>query len=333
MKNIAFTLCSNNYLAQAKTLGDSVKKHNPDIHFVIGLVDKLHPDIDYSFFRDMEILPFYELGYDEFDEMVEKYNIVEFNTAVKPFYFEYIFEHHQCDTVTYFDPDIKIFDSLQPLYDIYDQYDFVLTPHLLKASPDIVPEKEQLLLNVGIYNLGFLGLKRSDGTKTFIKFFKNRLRDKCYIDFNKGLYVDQIWANFIPSYFDKVYIWKDYGCNVGYWNFCERQLSKKENKYYVNSSDPLLFFHVSNYYPDKPEMLCKFLSYSFEERPDLVALYEEYRHEILNNNYKQYCSLKPLLNFKQNHFSFNKRKYNKWNKIGLRLRKYSNKIVNTIFNI
>jgi hypothetical protein len=49
MQEIIFTLCSNNYLAQAKTLGDSVKKFNPDVLFVIGLVDKLHPEIDYSF--------------------------------------------------------------------------------------------------------------------------------------------------------------------------------------------------------------------------------------------------------------------------------------------
>ena len=41
---IAFTLCSINYLAQAKTLGDSLLTHNPEYTFIVGLVDKLIPD-------------------------------------------------------------------------------------------------------------------------------------------------------------------------------------------------------------------------------------------------------------------------------------------------
>ena len=38
---LAFTICSINYLAQAQTLGQSLQKTNPDVEFVIGLVDKL----------------------------------------------------------------------------------------------------------------------------------------------------------------------------------------------------------------------------------------------------------------------------------------------------
>jgi len=39
ISKIIFTLCSNNYLAQARTLGDSVLKYS-DSKFVIGLVDQ-----------------------------------------------------------------------------------------------------------------------------------------------------------------------------------------------------------------------------------------------------------------------------------------------------
>jgi hypothetical protein len=39
---IAFTICSINYLAQARTLGDSLKSTNPDVLFFIGLVDALN---------------------------------------------------------------------------------------------------------------------------------------------------------------------------------------------------------------------------------------------------------------------------------------------------
>jgi hypothetical protein len=42
------TLCATNYLAHAKSLGDSLATLNPD-YLVIGLVDRLPPDIPPSF--------------------------------------------------------------------------------------------------------------------------------------------------------------------------------------------------------------------------------------------------------------------------------------------
>ncbi len=41
MQKIALTICSINYLAQAKSLGDSLLKHNPEYTYLIGLVDRL----------------------------------------------------------------------------------------------------------------------------------------------------------------------------------------------------------------------------------------------------------------------------------------------------
>ena len=54
---IGFTICSNNYLAQAKILQTSFLVHNPDYKFFIGLVDQLDPAINYkNQFNDSVIL-------------------------------------------------------------------------------------------------------------------------------------------------------------------------------------------------------------------------------------------------------------------------------------
>lgn len=337
MQKIAFTLCSNNYLAQAKTLGDSLIKHNPEYHFIIGLVDKRHSEIDYGFFSPHEIIEVEQIGIEDNERLILKYNIVEYNTAVKPFYFQFLFEKFETETVTYFDPDINIYSKLDELEEIYKTHDFVLTPHLLKAEPFKIPEKEQLVLNVGAYNLGFLGLRRSTETDLFLKFFQHRMRDKCYVDFCNGLFVDQIWANLIPCYFDKYYIWKDPGCNVGYWNFSERRLGKDKDTFIVNTEFVLKFFHISNYDPLTPEKLCKWLSYSFEARPDLKGLYDAYGKELLNNKYAFFSELQPLLAFPRNHPFLDKKpekilntSRNRW---GLRFRNLSNKIINEVFDL
>jgi len=67
-KRIAFTLCSNNYLAQAKTLGNSLLKNNPDYLFFIGLVDKFNPEIDYTIFKPYQVIE------------IESIKIPDFNT-------------------------------------------------------------------------------------------------------------------------------------------------------------------------------------------------------------------------------------------------------------
>ena len=62
-----FTICSNNYLAQAKTLGDSLMQHNPHYRFVIFLVDRLSEGVDYSFFAPYELIPVEQIEINGFD--------------------------------------------------------------------------------------------------------------------------------------------------------------------------------------------------------------------------------------------------------------------------
>lgn len=334
MPEIAFTLCSNNYLAQAKTLADSFIRHNPEFNFIIGLVDKRHPEIDYDFFRPHQILEVDQLGIPGNESMVSKYNIVEYNTAVKPFFFQYIFENFLASSVTYFDPDIKVYAHLD-LEHIYTTYDFILTPHLLMADPNAIPFREQMVLNVGIFNLGFLGLKRSAQSDLFLRFLQTRLRDKCYIDFCNGLFVDQIWANLIPCYFEDFFIWKDPGCNVGYWNFSERLLSYEDSVYKINGTHSLKFFHISNYDPLKPDRLCRSLPYSFDLRPDLKLLYDEYRKELVANKYTFFRGKDPLFTFK-NHPIVNKKLQKKVRgtrkrQLSNRLKQFANRVIDVIF--
>src|ERR1035437_5948390 len=107
---IVFTLCSNNYLAQAITLGNSLLKHNPDYTFKIGLVDKINSQIDYGIIP-FDIVAVENIGITVFDEMFKRYSITELNTAVKPFYFQHFFKiYNPGDIIIYLDPDILVFN-------------------------------------------------------------------------------------------------------------------------------------------------------------------------------------------------------------------------------
>jgi hypothetical protein len=311
MKEIIFTLCSNNYLAQAKTLADSVKEFNAEVHFVIGLVDKIHPEIDYSFFEPFEIVPFDTIGYD-FSEMINEYNIVEFNTAVKPFYIEFFFKKYtgQNLKLCYLDPDIEIFDSFGNVFQLLESHNFLVTPHII-APGMTISSYEPRFLNVGIFNLGFFALRHNQETMRFILWWKERLKTLCKIDLAKGLFVDQLWVNYLPVLFEGSCIIKNPGLNVAYWNFHERSVSFKNNRFYVNDTFPLIFFHFSSYNPLNPDAISRYYKLSFIDRQDILPIYSSYREKLLKNRYEMFSSINRLMQFKKNHPIADKKPVNK----------------------
>lgn len=300
MTNIVFTLCSNNYLAHAKTLGDSVRKTNPDIEFIIGLVDKRDPAIDYDFFKPFEIIDFDKIGFPVFDEMVLAYNVIEFNTAVKPFYLEYLLKRYGSGArVFYIDPDIVLYGSMNKLVSILEISNIVLTPMITKANEKVTTD-ELVALRHGIYNLGFIGIKNTDESMRFLKWWQNRLTSHCVIDKPRGLFVDQKWVDLAPLFFKGIEIFPDPGYNMAWWNLSERTVLTANGKYYVNNlNTELVFFHFSGHKPEGAKYVGrgKREEYALDSRLDLNELFTGYSKLLYDNDYLKYSQLRPLLQF------------------------------------
>lgn len=283
--NIAFTLCSINYLGQAQTLYHSMRKSNPDWKLIIGLVDKNVNNIDFSSIKG-EILEVEDLHIDGFEEMVTTYSIVELITAVKPSYFIYLLNRYPAtEKIVYFDPDIMVLGSLYSLDNKLERYDIVLTPHLTAPITDTYLPTEKHIFDTGIFNLGFLAVKRSRNTLNMLNWWAAKLRYQCFVDLSRGMFVDQLWMNIVPAYFDHVLIDKYPGYNMAHWNLQERQITGWNDGYLVNG-EPLIFFHFSHYNPSKPHEIAAFHTrYNFESRPDLLEIFNSYHLSLLENNY------------------------------------------------
>jgi hypothetical protein len=289
---LAFTLCSINYLAQAQTLGQSLQKTNPDVEFVIGLVDKLDKiNLDADKIPPFKLLEIDKINMNCLDEMCKIYDITELNTAVKPFYFDYFLKNRpDVKNIIYFDPDIIVFDSLKLLKDNLEQFSIVLTPHITSPINDKFDTREIDHLNTGLYNLGFLAISRSDVSIKMIDWWKQRLKRDCRIDLCNGLFVDQHWMVFVPIFFrESVLVDKYFGYNVAYWNLHERVVTQKDGKFFINNV-PLIFFHFSGYGINKPDEVSKYQNRSnFENRRDIVPLFEYYAKQ-LKDNFNDYYS-------------------------------------------
>jgi hypothetical protein len=287
---IAFTLCSNNYLAQARTLGDSLVKHNSDYHFVIGLVDKFNPEIDYSFFTPYELVEIENIGILDFQSLVEKYNIVELNTAVKPFLFDYLLtKYRDCNRIMYFDPDILVLHDFGYLEDKLNNNNILLTPHLWSPiGVDNLSHGEPLFLKHGIYNLGYIGLSRTAETSAFLNWWKDRTYHLGFNNTSEGIYVDQKWIDLVPLFFKGVYLAEHLGLNVAFWNLHERQIVKKDGRFLINDKFELVFYHFSQFNPNNDVLAAYHNRYTFSNRPDTVEVFGIYRELLLTNKYNYF---------------------------------------------
>ncbi|MFV5692444.1 hypothetical protein ACM55K_10520 [Flavobacterium sp. LT1R49] len=289
--NIAFTICSNNYLAHAKTLGDSFLEFHPNWKFIIGLVDELDSSFDYSLFNNFEIIKVADIKVPEFENIVKKYDIIELNTAVKPTFIKHVFTNYNANKLIYIDPDILVTSYFEEVITILDSRDIVLTPHICSPIDDDYAPTDYHTLRGGVYNLGFIALARYDKIKDFIKWWDERVLKYGFCDFSKNMFYDQIWINYVPAMWDNYHIIKHLGYNMANWNLHERILTNTEKEIFcINQQYPLRFFHFSGYKYDNSSSIASYLTrYNFESRPDLKYLFSLY-NDLLKNNKIEHIS-------------------------------------------
>ena len=238
------TIVSRNYFHSARTLMESMRDAQPDWERFVLIVDDPTLDIDPS--REaMRLVSLSELDLPDATKLLFRYNILEANTAVKPWLLEWLFERHGFDRVLYLDPDIRAFSPFEEIVAAFDRgSSMVLTPHLTEPIHDAYRPTELDILKTGAYNLGFIALARHPQINRILSWWQSHLLYDCRIAKHEGIFVDQKWMEFAPSLFDDVCILRHPGYNIAYWNLMQREVRSSAGGYLVNGL-PLRFFHFS----------------------------------------------------------------------------------------
>lgn len=249
-----FTIVARNYLGQASVLFESVKEQCGDIKFCCFVVDGFDDDSEIPKSLSSHVYDCRKLGIPFFEEMAFRYDVVEFSTSLKPYIFNYIFQSEKFNNAIYLDPDLKLYSDLNWISEIFRSKSIVVTPHLLDIEENGTRHTGRTpainlysFLMVGTFNFGFVAIKNDTYGTAFVKWWAEILRDKCFVEINQSLFVDQKWADFLPSFFGaQLEVLRDAGANVAYWNLHERKLtSDAESNYFVNGSK-LKFVHYSS---------------------------------------------------------------------------------------
>ncbi len=238
-----FTIASNNYLALARVFAESYRRHHPGAEVWVALADRRDPRVDYEAFP-FRVVFAEELGIPAFPSFAFRYDILELNTAIKPWVFAFLRDRLGCDRALYFDPDILVADALPELEAALESHPAVLTPHLTRPLDNEHRPSERHIRMAGIYNLGFVGLRLDASTAGFLDWWQERLHRFCLVDPHHGLFVDQAWMDFAPAFLERVAVLRSSRFNVAYWNLAHRALERRGDSVTVDG-EPLGFFHFS----------------------------------------------------------------------------------------
>jgi len=290
MNDIAIcTISAKNFSAHARTLLNSVRQFHNDVDLFYLVADENVSKIQQSN-ASFEVIQASDIEISTFYEMAFKYDIIEFSVALKPFIIKKLLVQGY-KKVIYFDADIMVFHSLNSIIQLLNHCSIIITPHILSPIPleSEFHNWERRLLQNGSYNLGFIALSNTAESGKFLQWWSDKCVRECYREQETGLCVDQKWVDLVPSLFNYVYILKDVGCNMAYWNLHERKL---QSSMLVNGREPLIFFHFSGLDLENINQISKYQNtYSLEKRPDLNDIFQVYKKNVLLNGYDKVRNL------------------------------------------
>jgi glycosyltransferase involved in cell wall biosynthesis len=278
-RRIHFTICAKNYLPIARTCLESSRRAHSHAEHVLVLCDEVDQGYDPSV-EAFSVVPIRQVAVPGFQDMALRYDVMELNTAVKPFCFAHFFASG-ADEVIYLDPDLYFLKPMAAIDAAFSEgEEAVLTPHITAPIEDDKYPGDLDLLRSGSYNLGFLALRNTVATRRFVAWWGEHLRTGAVFDLARGLFTDQKWCELLPSLVERTKVLRHPGYNLAYWNLMHRPVALEDGLWTAGGA-PICFVHFSGASFSDERVFSK-----HQDRYDagtigaLRKLYDTYRDEV-----------------------------------------------------
>lgn len=283
------TVGTRNYLHFAKALAASVREFHPQARVIACVVDPLPPEQPDEP-GGLEVMGFGQLGIPNARRFLFQYTPFELTCALKSYALDHVFCNTELERLLYLDGDIQVYASLDPLLKRLDDNNILLTPHLTRPRTLGEPDRWEIdTLDTGVFNGGFLGLRRSESALNMLAWWKHRMRNLCKLDIN---FVDQGWLNGLPALFDGVGIERGTFYNAAVWNLDTRHFRESPEGQILVDDEPLVFFHFASVEPEQNRRLSKVSRQPLTDEPTAVqSLFQRYVSRLHECGLQHYQSL------------------------------------------
>lgn len=283
---IAYAVVNEHYLPFAYVTRESFLRHNPGYHFMIFLHGRVN---DRCVFDDTILDAEEFLGPDKCSRLNPNYSIFEKSCALKTILGEEIINRNEnCTRIVYMDSDLYFTSELDNKINADNISSIFITPHTFKPVLDIPYINDLYILSSGVFNAGYYEFNVTEESRNILKFLNQYMYTfcQCRKSPHSSLFVDQIFYDLIPVYFEHYRNIDHPGYNVSFHNLHERGLRKTENDWQVDSGEKLVFFHFSGLNFNSDSRFSKYYNFDFKSHyPDLAALRREYIELLVKYNY------------------------------------------------
>lgn len=159
------------------------------------------------------------------------------------------------------------------LKEIVNMYDIILTPHITR--PFDVDGKCPPLNDIhlaGLYNSDLTVFKNTDNTKNILKWL---ISLPFIMDRHNGFFCEQSYFNFIPVFFNNIFIFKDIAYNIAYWNIFQRHFTW--DTIYKVKNMPACIMHFSGF--NNPSSMSVH-NHRRIATGDILKVYTEYYYQL-----------------------------------------------------
>lgn len=138
--------------------------------------------------------------------------------------------------VTYLDSDLFFFASPDPIYDEMKDAAFGIIPH--RFSRGLEDQRR-----FGLYNVGWVSVRRRDDGLTALRWWRERCIEWCYDRVEGDRFADQRYLDRFPEMFPGVHVIEHLGANLAPWNFADFGVELRDGEVEIDGRYRLLFFH------------------------------------------------------------------------------------------
>lgn len=248
------TVTTRNYFHRTRVLMDSFKRLVPGLDRMVYCVDDLTGLLDKGQ-EDFTIVQCDQLEIPSFGKLKLALNPTALCCVMKPHIVLHAMRELGAESVLYIDNDIGIYREPIELINAARTYPFVLCPHFLGPMPAGSVPNEFSLKPYGIYNAGIFAARNTSAATDFLEWWAKWMEQPKHVI--EGWGYDQTWLDYMPVFCEGVYILRNAGYNVAFWNLAERQLKMEDEKVVCNSGAPLTAFHFSSLDEGCPEALVR----------------------------------------------------------------------------
>ncbi|PWV90579.1 hypothetical protein DFQ01_14227 [Paenibacillus cellulosilyticus] len=234
------TVVTKNNLAQAKVLAQSIKRFNPDVRFVVSLLERYtdQDHTEYPFFDKVVLASKTWQG--NFDQVIFKYSAREASCFAKALLIDYIFTHYPNEQqVLYLDHGMEVLAPLRDLRSRLEQCSVLLTPQHLYTGA------ESHDVGNGAYHSGLIAVSRTTSGLGFVQWWIKRLERYSFMENDRAPQtpVEPKWLDLVPGLFEGVEVLKHPGYNVASGNYDEREITQAGYSHFRANGETLYIKH------------------------------------------------------------------------------------------